>query len=169
MDQYLEQPTLLDSVYPEVIRTLFQPLLSQLPSLGSTSLCPIFDSLYCLCRTRGAKTLVKFFPNGSDLTEPVFAALLSVFGSPVSWTAPYILFLWANLLCLVPFDLVTIDSGYLAERALSVLRSKMPFLCKELSVSSTDVFVTRLIKSIGDSDGLTRTMCAAAGYYFSTS
>ena len=87
----------------------------------------LFLVLCQLCKVRGYKTIVKFFPHEvSDMEQVVellhFQATPEVeterTQTPADtsnwnaqyWQVPYILVLWLSIIVLVPFDLTTIDS-----------------------------------------------------------
>jgi hypothetical protein len=70
----------------------------------------LFEVLYALCKIRGYKTILKFFPHDAADLEPCFY-FLSTLNSPTQWQAQYILLIWLSLIVLVPFDLDTIDSN----------------------------------------------------------
>ena len=92
-----------------------------------TEVKALFLVLCQLCKVRGYKTVVKFFPHEvSDMEQVV--ELLHFQATPEQetertmqpadtsnwntqyWQVPYILVLWLSIIVLVPFDLTTIDS-----------------------------------------------------------
>ncbi|KAJ1925505.1 hypothetical protein IWQ60_004517 [Tieghemiomyces parasiticus] len=73
---------------------------------------PAFQVLYQLTRVRGYKTIVRFFRHDvADLEPVLFFLLQHPADDNALWTSRYVLFLWLSLLCMVPFDLQTLDSG----------------------------------------------------------
>lgn len=70
----------------------------------------IFEVLYTLCKVRGFKTIVKFFPHEAADLEPCFYYLEGLAGSSL-WQSQYILLIWLSMIVLVPFDLDSIDSS----------------------------------------------------------
>ena len=52
--------------------------------------------------------IVRFLPNDVFLLEPVLTSLST---PNLQWQTTYILILWLSLVCLAPFDLVTIESS----------------------------------------------------------
>lgn len=68
----------------------------------------LFLILTQLCKVRGYKTIVKFFPHEVSDMEQVTELLH--FQDCQIWEIPYILVLWLSIIVLVPFDLTTIDS-----------------------------------------------------------
>jgi tubulin-specific chaperone D len=72
----------------------------------------IFQVIYNLCRCRGYKTVVKFFPHEVSDLEPMMFMLQSQDRNDCeSWESRYSLLLWLSMLVLVPFDIYTIDSS----------------------------------------------------------
>ena len=87
----------------------------------------LFHVLCHLCKVRGYKTIVKFFPHEVSDMEQVVELLHfqetpelevertqtpkeTTNWNPQYWQVPYILVLWLSIIVLVPFDLTTIDS-----------------------------------------------------------
>ncbi|KAJ1978741.1 hypothetical protein H4R35_001785 [Dimargaris xerosporica] len=137
LEPYQEHPTLLDPALAAMMTPIMAFLDTQLTlfseywdahsqasdaSLGPVdgrladlilACAPALQLLYHLARIRGYKTIVKFFQHDVNAVEPVFYLLMA---HPVEcsllWTSRYVLCLWLSLLCMVPFDLTTLDSGY---------------------------------------------------------
>jgi hypothetical protein len=61
-----------------------------------------------MVKTRGQKTVVKFFPHEVSDMEP--ACEMLHFYQSTDYFVPYILVLWLSIIVLVPFDLTSIDS-----------------------------------------------------------
>ena len=62
-----------------------------------------------MCKVRGYKTVIKFFPHEVADMEPVVELLHFQAGNE-EWWISYVLILWLSIIVLVPFDLQTIDS-----------------------------------------------------------
>lgn len=163
--RYQEQPQLLDSHLESIVHPLInivksaikkvieivegQQLLSFNPSLilaflGFIDGC--CNILYFLCKVRGYKPIVNFFPNSvSDLHlvldyivkyELILGKLFS--GTPPPpplqsalsytdhWETRYIILLWLWGLCLIPFNMSIIDSDA-AKRIISVSMSRLHY------------------------------------------
>ena len=77
---------------------------------------PIFKILYMLCKTRGYKTIVKFFSHEVTDLEPILefteAFTYSNMANADYWETPFVLLLWLSLDCMIPFDLTTIDTKH---------------------------------------------------------
>ncbi|KAJ2845069.1 hypothetical protein J3B02_004779, partial [Coemansia erecta] len=82
-------------------------------SVGLNRLAGIFDLLYTLCKVRGYKVVMRFFPHGVADVESVFVTLWmhTCQLAKSSWTTRYILLIWLSLLAMIPFDMESIDSG----------------------------------------------------------
>jgi hypothetical protein len=77
-----------------------------------------------LCKVRGYKTVIKFFPHEVSDMEPVtellhfqdiFSLKMERTQTPAAqvsreWQVSYLLIIWLQIIVLVPFDLSTIDS-----------------------------------------------------------
>lgn len=72
----------------------------------------LFQLIYHLCKVRGYKTVVKMLPHEVSDFEPTLMLLQSQDRADhATWETRYVLLLWLSMLCLVPFDLNTIDSS----------------------------------------------------------
>ena len=80
----------------------------------------LFLLLTQLCKVRGYKTIIKFFPHEVSDMEQVTELLH--FQDTSIWEIPYILVLWLSIIVLVPFDLTTIDSGQQKNQEILVKR-----------------------------------------------
>ncbi|KAJ2662380.1 hypothetical protein IW148_002947 [Coemansia sp. RSA 1199] len=134
LDVYQEQPTCLDPYLERIVSRLmavvqeyvyaFHDSMEEPESLISvTRMDGIFDLLYTLCKVRGYKVILRFFPHGVTDVEPVFATLwrFSVDFEASSWPARYALLIWLSLLAMIPFDIETIDSGMTDLPAIAAL------------------------------------------------
>lgn len=95
----------------------------------------LFQVLYHLCKVRGYKTVVKVLPHEVSDFEPTLHLLQSQDRADHSaWETRYVLLLWLSMLCLVPFDLSTIDSSNTSSNSnaasISIVASIVT-LCKE--------------------------------------
>lgn len=92
----------------------------------------LFQLLYHLCKVRGYKTVVKVFPHEVADFEPTLHLLQSQDRTDHSaWETRYVLLLWLSMLCLVPFDLSTIDSSSSSGNGGSSIVASIVSLCKE--------------------------------------
>ncbi|KAJ1763182.1 hypothetical protein LPJ58_000119 [Coemansia sp. RSA 1591] len=124
LDVYQEQPTCLDPYLERIVSRLMSVVQEYVYAFHDTMYKPespitvtrmdgIFDLLYTLCKVRGYKVILRFFPHGVADVEPVFATLwrFSVDLEASNWPARYTLLIWLSLLAMIPFDIESIDSG----------------------------------------------------------
>ena len=84
----------------------------------------LFEIIHWLCKVRGYKTVVKFFPHEVADMEPVVELLH--FQSTDEWWIAYVLTLWLSIIVLVPFDIDTIDS----KKDQDILVKRIINICK---------------------------------------
>ncbi|KAL4175352.1 hypothetical protein KRP22_000320 [Phytophthora ramorum] len=129
LDRYLEQSHLLDPylhemldpIVQEIKRVMAERVDAVAESDGVAFPCQmyrnprlhkLFQIVYHLCKVRGYKTVVKLLPHEVSDFEPTLQLLQSQDRTDHSaWETRYVLLLWISMLCLVPFDLNTIDSS----------------------------------------------------------
>ena len=93
----------------------------------------LFEIVNWLCKVRGYKTVIKFFPHEVADMEPVVELLH--FQSTEDWWIPYVLILWLSIIVLVPFDIETIDS-LKGENTQEILVKRMINICKNFLTNS---------------------------------
>ncbi|KAF4045773.1 Tubulin folding cofactor D C terminal [Phytophthora infestans] len=153
LDRYLEQSHLLDPYLHEIVNPLvteIKRVMTERTQRAKTDdavafpcqvyrnprLHKLFQIIYQLCKVRGYKTVVKLLPHEVSDFEPTLHLLQSQDRTDHSaWETRYVLLLWLSMLCLVPFDLNTIDSsssstGDNSNGAISLV-SKIVTLCKD--------------------------------------
>ncbi|KAF9304160.1 hypothetical protein BGZ74_002247 [Mortierella antarctica] len=116
--KYQYQSFLLDPFLEEMVTPLITPIrqLVRDVTIGdhkgehpNEQADEVFYMLYFITKTRGYKTIVKFLPHEVADLEPAFQFLKTqTKRSP--WETRYILFIWLSLMCMIPFDLKSIDS-----------------------------------------------------------
>jgi tubulin-specific chaperone D len=118
LDKYQEQCQLLDPHLDSIIHALFNPIKERRTvDLDSTAIdgnmaihrsCRV---IYSLCKVRGFKTVIKFFPHEVTDLEPCLNLLSGEDPKDLEkWHTRYVLLLWLSILVMVPFGLETIDS-----------------------------------------------------------
>ncbi|KAE9047708.1 Tubulin-specific chaperone D [Phytophthora rubi] len=151
LDKYLEQSHLLDPylhemldpIVKEIKRVMAEKAQAEADAEGVAFPCQVyrnprlhklFQVVYHLCKVRGYKTVVKLLPHEVSDFEPTLQLLQSQDRTDHSaWETRYVLLLWLSMLCLVPFDLTTIDSSSAGEStngAISIV-SNIVTLCKD--------------------------------------
>ncbi|KAJ2786765.1 hypothetical protein GGI15_001257 [Coemansia interrupta] len=138
LDLYQEQPTCLDPYLERIVTQLMAVIQEYVYAYHSHTtqrledgndtvsigrMSGIFDLLYTLCKVRGYKVIMRFFPHGVVDVEPVFGTLWlhSTQLAKSTWTARYILLIWLSLLAMIPFDIDSIDSGVSSLPALETM------------------------------------------------
>ncbi|KAF4320208.1 hypothetical protein JM18_002220 [Phytophthora kernoviae] len=132
LDKYLEQSHLLDPYLHEmldpIVAEIKRVMTERRNALEAAAtdeamafpcqvyrdprLHKLFQIVYHLCKVRGYKTVVKLLPHEVSDFEPTLQLLQSQDRTDHSaWETRYVLLLWLSMLCLVPFDLHTIDSS----------------------------------------------------------
>lgn len=151
LDKYLEQSHLLDPYLHEML----DPVVIEIervmaerryaPEIRDAVTFPcqvyrnprlhkLFQIVYHLCKVRGYKTVIKLLPHEVSNFEPTLQLLQSQDRTDHSmWETRYVLLLWLSMLCLVPFDLNTIDSSSTDNNSggTIALVSNIVTLCKE--------------------------------------
>lgn len=66
-----------------------------------------------MCKVRGYKTILKFFPHEAADLEPCMNLLANTYDNFAveEWYNTYILLLWLSIIVLTPFDITSIDSS----------------------------------------------------------
>ncbi|KAJ1946027.1 hypothetical protein GGF37_001392, partial [Kickxella alabastrina] len=134
LEQYQEQPTCIDPYLERIVCSIMSVIQEYIytyhdsmaganagepetsggsSAVGTNRLGGVFDLLYTLCKVRGYKIVMRFFPHGVADIEPVFATLWQHSSQPGNsvWTTRYVLLIWLSLLAMIPFDIESIDSG----------------------------------------------------------
>ncbi|KAJ2885495.1 hypothetical protein H4R27_001346 [Coemansia aciculifera] len=132
LEMYQEQPTCLDPYLERIVNRLMAVIEEYVQAyhesaadisaddtpaekahVSAARMNGIFELVYMLCKVRGYKIVLRFFPHSVADVEPVLATLwrhtANLGGS--NWTVRYVMLIWLSLLSMVPFDLESIDSG----------------------------------------------------------
>ncbi|KAF9354091.1 hypothetical protein BGX26_008096 [Mortierella sp. AD094] len=117
--KYQYESYLLDPFLEEMVSILITPIRKVVhdTTIGEFKGQPIneagtliFYMLYFISKTRGFKTVVKFFPHEVADIEPAFEFLRMQDLRHGAWETRYVLLIWLSLMCMIPFDLKSIDS-----------------------------------------------------------
>ncbi|KAI9905173.1 hypothetical protein PsorP6_013592 [Peronosclerospora sorghi] len=158
LDRYLEQSHVLDPYLHELLDPIMQEIKHvmrervevarpvdhevtfspscQVSCRPNPRLHKLFQLVYCLCKVRGYKTIVKLLPHDVRDFEPTLQLLQCQDRTDhCTWETRYVLLMWLSILCLVPFNLNTIDSSSSSandtqDRTISIV-SKIVTLCKD--------------------------------------
>eukprot|EP00842_Homolaphlyctis_polyrhiza_P001393 jgi/Hompol1/2254/HPOL_005909-RA len=125
IDKYQEQPQLLDPHLEAIVAPLMQRLLDGIKQFNQNNddnqkhiliekWHPFFSIISGLAKTRGYKTVIRFFTHEVADLEPCldFLGYLGAHKDLAQyWQTRYIMLLWTSLIAMVPFDLTRVDSG----------------------------------------------------------
>ncbi|XP_069124940.1 tubulin-specific chaperone D-like [Argopecten irradians] len=113
-DFYQEQPHLID---PHL-----ESLMAQILGIVRDKKSPpalihlAFKYLYLITKMRGFKIIVRQFPHEVADVEPVLALLVQQDPkNHQTWESRYMLILWLSMVCMIPFDMVRLDSNAVSE------------------------------------------------------
>lgn len=133
LDKYLECPSLLDGYLEEMVSTLTNYAQAHLNDT-SDGLSHVLSALYALSKVRGRKRIQRFFPHEAKHVEPVFLKLQqldktlgpSTFTTgPQSWESVYVLWIWMEMLSLVPFDCSVLSNDTLVPTLVVLAKSHL--------------------------------------------
>jgi len=112
LDKYQEEPQLLDAHLEDLVSPLLALVKGQvLKQEMDEVLMQTCKLVYHLCKVRGYKTIIKFFPHEASDLEPTLTFLHSLPPEGhVDWQVRYVILLWLSILIMIPFDLKTVDS-----------------------------------------------------------
>jgi hypothetical protein len=124
LSKYQEQPTLLSPHLSEMLTPITDRMLqistavaldSNRTSLFQKLEIPQFDAIckvvQLCCRVRGYKHVMKLFPHEVSHLELCLILLRAQDSTDYNnWETRYVLLLWLCILCLIPFDICSMDS-----------------------------------------------------------
>ena len=116
--KYQEQPLILAPHMEEMVGPLMGQLLEAIGAnegkqsgVSAEHLHRVCKVLQLICRVRGHKHVSKFFPHEVDQLEGCLSLLRSQDKAEHGkWETRYVLMLWLTVLCLIPFDICSLDS-----------------------------------------------------------
>jgi hypothetical protein len=123
LGRYQEQPTLLGSSIQELITPMTDKMLDivstidtqskgEFQKLDTPQLHAICKVIQLICRVRGFKHVNKVLPHEVSHLEICLFLLRSQDRADYdTWQTRYVLLLWLNILCLIPFDICSLDSS----------------------------------------------------------
>ena len=126
LSKYQEQPTLLSPSLGNMVDPLTQKMLSIVQSREEveregldTSAAQSMHHLHAICkvlhlisRVRGFKHVVKLFPHEVSNLETCLSLLKTQDRHDYSnWETRYVFLMWLCILCLIPFDICSMDSS----------------------------------------------------------
>lgn len=110
IDEYQEQPHLIDphleSLVMQIIDIVRNP--SHPPALKQEA----YKYLYLITKMRGFKIVIRQLPHEVADVEPVLSAISQQEPQDFqTWETRYMLILWVSVVCMIPFDMVRLDSN----------------------------------------------------------
>jgi hypothetical protein len=116
LDQYQEQPELLDGVLERAVALTMTHLRGRVAA-GDAQV-EAARALYSITKVRGWKAVVRFMPHEVRDLEPALALLLEEDPTDTArWELRYCLLLWLSIIVLIPFNFATVDSAAAAAAA----------------------------------------------------
>jgi len=135
VDEYLEQPHLLDPHLDTLLKKLISYILKENSLKLESDLA--FRYLYLICKVRGYKNITKKFPHEVNDIEPVLN-LLSKQTTKDPWETRYVLLIWLSMICLIPFNMSLFDNPSEVEKGLKPISVKIIEIGKHYLVTSSD-------------------------------
>lgn len=130
LNKYQEQPLLISAALQEMIDPLTATLLSiiekldrsqtttsdavvnPLASINMTHFHQVCKVIQLICKVRGYKHVNKLLPHEVNQLELCLYLLKQQNNKDYeTWETRYVLLLWLNILCLIPFDICSLDSS----------------------------------------------------------
>ncbi|PVD38225.1 hypothetical protein C0Q70_00836 [Pomacea canaliculata] len=154
VDDYQEQPHLIDQYLEELLRKLLT--IAKDPSSSKQLSREAFKYMYLLTKMRGFKIVTRLLPHEVSDMEPVLALIECQDPTDVeAWQTRYMLLVWLSIVCMIPFDLHRLDSnlqtgdGYtkppVMERILRISQTylKVNDKCRDAAAYLMSRFLTR--------------------------
>ncbi|CAG8736301.1 24921_t:CDS:10 [Gigaspora margarita] len=150
INPYQEQPFLLDPHLENMVKPIIELLRTYIKTTNvqgfkfsndaqskpdfiqvPKKIKRLFILLYYMMKIRGFKTIVKFFTHEVSDLEPTFYFMAAQNPQDYTgWETRYVLLIWLSLICMIPFDLKTVDSLAVAEENKFPLMNHMIELSK---------------------------------------
>lgn len=150
INPYQEQPFLLDPHLENMVKPIIELLRTYIKTTNvqgfkfsndaqskpdfiqvPKKIKRLFILLYYMMKIRGYKTIVKFFTHEVSDLEPTFYFMAAQNPQDYTgWETRYVLLIWLSLICMIPFDLKTVDSLAVAEENKFPLMNHMIELSK---------------------------------------
>ncbi|KAJ7780620.1 TBCD protein [Mycena maculata] len=134
LDEYQEQAHLLDPFLEQLVEPVVQAIKRHAQNnTGTTDPARIERVallLYSYVKSRGYKTIIRFFPH--EIADLAFAraCMGGVAQEPRQWALRYAVLLWLALICMIPFDLAQFDEHADGETADALEEIARPLLSR---------------------------------------
>jgi hypothetical protein len=115
IDQYQEQPHLIDKFLQEIFEKLIKLVKENLEPCTKENdnlINECFKYMHCLTKMRGYKKIVQYLPHEVNDFEPALKLLTRQNRSDSNtWQTRYMLLLWLSIIAMIPFDLNRFDAN----------------------------------------------------------
>ncbi|KAK7048329.1 TFCD-C domain-containing protein [Favolaschia claudopus] len=139
LDEYQEQAHLLDPFLDQLVEPVIAKIKRYSQSLSANPDVTVNSAriervallLYGYTKSRGYKTIIRFFPHEVTDLAPAIACMNGIaVREPSQWALRYAALLWLSLICIIPFDLAQFDEHADAETANTLEGLARPLLSR---------------------------------------
>ncbi|KAJ6512250.1 TBCD protein [Mycena vitilis] len=141
LDEYQEQAHLLDPFLEQLVEPVVGKLRNYAHTLNANNITDndptnparierVALLLYSYVKSRGYKTIIRFFPHEVADLELARACMRGVAREPPQWALRYAALLWLALICIIPFDLAQFDEHAEGETADALEALARPLLAR---------------------------------------
>ncbi|KAJ7175827.1 armadillo-type protein [Mycena filopes] len=137
LDEYQEQAHLLDPFLEQLVEPVVVKIQGYAQKLSTNTggdstnperIARVALLLYCYVKSRGYKTIIRFFPHEVADLALARACMSGIAQEPRQWALRYAALLWLALICMIPFDLAQFDENADGETADALEALARPFL-----------------------------------------
>ena len=160
LNRYQEQPTLLGPSLVAMVEPLTQKMLRIVEGVESRAahLHEVCKVLHLISRVRGFKHVVKLFPHEVSNLETCLSLLKTQDRRDFSnWETRYVFLMWLCILCLIPFDICSMDSSLTSNTSAA----DAPGSGNEQSKSKLVRYIVELCRTYLSDTGPTREAASA--------
>ncbi|KAF8208916.1 TBCD protein [Mycena galopus ATCC 62051] len=152
LDEYQEQAHLLDPFLEQLVEPVIGKIKDYTRSLNTNTnptnparMERVALLLYNYTKSRGYKTIVRFFPHEVADLALARACMGAVTREPGQWALRYAALLWLSLICIIPFDLAQFDESTEGETADALEGLARPLLrCAGIERDAAALLLARL-------------------------
>uniref|UniRef100_A0A6P7FPZ1 Tubulin-specific chaperone D n=1 Tax=Diabrotica virgifera virgifera TaxID=50390 RepID=A0A6P7FPZ1_DIAVI len=152
LNQYIEQPHLIDSHINEILEKFIEIVRNPTNDMKLKHLT--FKFLFVVVNVRGYKVIIRHLPHEVTDFEPVLQLLEAQTPDDANtWTTRYILLLWLSIIVMIPFHMSRFD-GFdqketskvtVMDRILNLIKTYavVPDKCRDAAACLSHQFITR--------------------------
>ncbi|KAJ7069814.1 TBCD protein [Mycena amicta] len=139
LDEYQEQAHLLDPFLEQLVVPVVESIKHRAQLVYNTTaqdptnparIERVALLLYYYVKSRGYKTINRFFPHEIADLALARASMMGVAEDPAQWALRYAGLLWLSLVCIIPFDLAQFDEAVESETADTLENIARPLLSR---------------------------------------